>query len=95
MKKTLTMCLAAAVFVGCGMGAVKDNNVDTAENMEGKAVVYQMFTRLFGNQNTTNKPWGTIEENGVGKFDDIDATALKAIKNLGATHVWYTGIMHH
>ena len=30
---------------------------------EKKAVVYQVFTRLFGNKNTTNKPWGTIEEN--------------------------------
>jgi len=29
-----------------------------------KAVVYQVFTRLFGNKNTTNKPWGTIEEMG-------------------------------
>ena len=27
-----------------------------------KEVVYQVFTRLFGNTNTTNKPWGTIEE---------------------------------
>ncbi|MBC7495088.1 MAG: alpha-amylase, partial [Flavobacterium sp.] len=37
---------------------------------EKKQVVYQVFTRLFGNKNTTNKPWGTIEENGVGKFND-------------------------
>ena len=34
--------------------------------MKKKEVVYQVFTRLFGNTNTTNKPWGTIEENGVG-----------------------------
>jgi hypothetical protein len=25
----------------------------------------------FGNKNTTNKPEGTIEENGVGKFNDF------------------------
>ena len=30
-----------------------------------KEVVYQVFTRLFGNTNPTNKPWGTIEENGL------------------------------
>jgi glycosidase len=60
-----------------------------------KKVVYQIFTRLFGNKNTTNKPWGTIEENGVGKFNDITNIALQEIKKLGVTHVWYTGVPHH
>jgi len=60
-----------------------------------KPVVYQVFTRLFGNTNTTNKPWGTIEENGVGKFNDITDKALQEIKDLGVTHVWYTGVPHH
>ena len=60
-----------------------------------KIVVYQVFTRLFGNKNTTNKPWGTIEENGVGKFKDFTTKALKEIKELGVTHIWYTGIPHH
>jgi len=62
---------------------------------EKKIVVYQVFTRLFGNQNTTNKPWGTLEENGVGKFNDFTDKALKEIKDLGVTHVWYTGVPHH
>ncbi len=66
-----------------------------ATEKERKAVVYQVFTRLFGNTNTTNKPWGTIEENGVGKFADFSAKALKAIKDLGVTHIWYTGVPHH
>ncbi|MFV0594914.1 alpha-amylase family protein, partial [Shewanella sp.] len=60
-----------------------------------KPVVYQIFTRLYGNKNATNKPWGTISENGVGKFNNIDDTALKSIKDLGVTHVWYTGVPHH
>ncbi|MEJ1223224.1 alpha-amylase family glycosyl hydrolase [Sediminicola sp. 1XM1-17] len=60
-----------------------------------KEVVYQVFTRLFGNTNTTNKPWGTIQENGVGKFADFTDQALKGIKNLGVTYIWYTGIPHH
>ena len=63
--------------------------------MTGKPVVYQVFTRLFGNKKTTNKPWGTIEENGVGKFSDFDDKALRAIRELGVTHVWYTGVPHH
>jgi glycosidase len=62
---------------------------------KNKIVVYQVFTRLFGNKNTTNKPWGTIEENGVGKFKDFTSKALKEIKDLGVTHIWYTGIPHH
>ncbi len=60
-----------------------------------KKVVYHVFTRLFGNTNTTNKPWGTISENGVGKFSDFTAKALKEIKSLGVTHIWYTGVLHH
>ncbi|WP_136480286.1 alpha-amylase family glycosyl hydrolase [Cognatitamlana onchidii] len=60
-----------------------------------KYVVYQVFTRLFGNTNTTNKPWGTIEENGVGKFNDFTDKALQEIKELGVTHIWYTGVPHH
>nr|WP_240473435.1 alpha-amylase family protein [Ferrimonas senticii] len=54
-----------------------------------------MFTRLFGNTNQTNKPWGTLEENGVGKFADINDAALVGIKELGVSHVWYTGVLHH
>ncbi|WP_340680452.1 alpha-amylase family glycosyl hydrolase [Paraglaciecola sp.] len=62
---------------------------------QGKAVVYQVFTRLFGNKNQTNKPWGTITENGVGKFSDFTDVALEGIKQLGTTHIWYTGVPHH
>ncbi len=66
-----------------------------SSDRSGKPVIYQVFTRLFGNQNTTNKPWGTKEENGVGKFADFDDTALRAIKNYGVSHIWYTGVPHH
>ncbi len=65
------------------------------QNQKHKIVVYQVFTRLFGNTNTTNKPWGTIEENGVGKFNDFSDEALQAIKDLGISHIWYTGVLHH
>ncbi|MBW3530132.1 alpha-amylase family protein [Shewanella sp. NKUCC06_TVS] len=66
-----------------------------SEVMTFKPVVYQIFTRLYGNKNPTNKPWGTIADNGVGKFNDIDDIALNSIKDLGVTHVWYTGVPHH
>ncbi len=60
-----------------------------------KFVVYHVFTRLFGNKFTNNKPWGTKEENGVGKFDDFTDKALEEIRKLGVTHIWYTGVLHH
>ncbi|GJH40838.1 O-glycosyl hydrolase family 13 [Capnocytophaga sp. HP1101] len=62
---------------------------------DNKIVVYQVLTRLFGNTNTTNKPWGTIEENGVGKFSDFTEEVLWQIKKLGITHIWFTGVLHH
>jgi glycosidase len=62
---------------------------------EKKIVVYHVFTRLFGNKNTTNKPWGTLEENGVGKFNDFTDKALNEIKDLGVNYIWYTGVPHH
>lgn len=65
------------------------------QELKKKEVVYQVFTRLFGNTNTTNKPWGTLEENGVGKFNDFTDKALQEIKDLGVTHIWYTGVPHH
>lgn len=69
--------------------------ISQEKELKKKHVVYQVFTRLFGNTNTTNKPWGTIEENGVGKFNDFTEKALKEIKDLGVTHIWYTGVPHH
>ena len=69
--------------------------INPREDAPGKAVIYQVFTRLFGNTNDTNKPWGTIEENGVGKFNDFTDEALKGIRELGVTHIWYTGVPHH
>jgi glycosidase len=73
---------------------IESNSLNESKKMH-KEVVYQVFTRLFGNTNTTNKPWGTIEENGVGKFNDFTDKALKEIKDLGVTYIWYTGVPHH
>ncbi|QXV65051.1 cyclomaltodextrinase C-terminal domain-containing protein [Mucilaginibacter sp. 21P] len=60
-----------------------------------KLIIYQLLPRLFGNQNTTNKFYGSVEENGVGKLKDITTKALSEIKAMGFTHVWYTGVLEH
>ncbi|MEN8137664.1 MAG: alpha-amylase family protein [Bacteroidota bacterium] len=91
----LTGIIAIAVLSSCANVEDKKQVEVKESQSNGKAVVYQVFTRLFGNKNTTNKPWGTVEENGVGKFNDFTDTALEGIKELGTTHIWYTGVPHH
>ena len=80
------------ILIGCSVEKTSKKKILKSNK---KIVVYQVFTRLFGNVNTTNKPWGTIEENGVGKFNDFTDKALTEIKDLGITHIWYTGVPHH
>lgn len=55
--------------------------------------IYQMLPRLFGNTNETRKTNGTLAENGVGKFNDIDEAALRSLRELGFTHLWLTGVL--
>lgn len=61
----------------------------------GKTVIYQVFTRLFGNDNPHPVKGGTIEQNGSGKLTDFTPKALAQIRRMGATHVWYTGVIAH
>jgi len=60
-----------------------------------KLIIYQLLPRLFGNKTSLNKTYGSIEENGVGKLNDITDQALLEIKKMGFTHVWYTGVIEH
>lgn len=57
---------------------------------ENKMIIYQVFTRLFGNNNNHCIYNGDISQNGCGKMADFTAKALGEIKKLGATHIWYT-----
>jgi len=45
----------------------------------GKMIVYQILPRLWGK----------------GKFSDIDGNSLSYFKDLGVTHVWFTGLLRH
>ncbi|MCM1520345.1 MAG: alpha-amylase family glycosyl hydrolase [Lachnoclostridium sp.] len=63
--------------------------------MDTKPVIYQVFTRLFTNDNPTCIPSGTLAQNGSGKFNKITTEVLESIKQLGITHIWYTGIIEH
>jgi len=97
MKKIVCILILFVAFGSCTNKKVDAPSFqqESISQKEHKKVIYQVFTRLYGNENTTNKPWATIEENGVGKFNDFTGKALQAIKNLGITHIWFTGVLHH
>ena len=63
--------------------------------MMEKVLIYQVFTRLYGNRNQTRKENGTLAENGCGKMNDITPKVLKELAQTGYSHVWYTGIIRH
>ena len=60
-----------------------------------KPIIYQLLPRTFANYNETRKSNGTLQENGCGTLNAITPKALRAIRDLGATHVWYTGVIRH
>ena len=61
--------------------------------MNKKPIIYQLLPRLFANKNSNCVPNGTYAQNGAGKMNDITLHVLKSIKDLGVTHIWYTGII--
>ena len=61
----------------------------------GRPVIYQIFTRLFTNNTPDPVPDGDLARNGAGKMNDITPAVLRSIKELGITHVWYTGVVEH
>ncbi len=60
-----------------------------------KPIIYQLFPRLFTNSCDHCVPDGTIKQNGSGKMNDITLPVLKKLKDLGVTHVWFTGVIRH
>jgi glycosidase len=93
MSPAKRLILLSALWLGLASASPQAAQAPVGEAR--KVVVYQVFTRLFGNQQTANIPWGTKERNGVGKFADFDDKALEGIKQLGVSHIWYTGVPHH
>lgn len=65
------------------------------QNENEKMVIYQVFPRLFGNLQASSIKYGSIQENGVGKLSAFSEKALSRIKELGTTHIWYTGVIEH
>ena len=55
--------------------------------------IYQLLVRTFGNTNETRTPNGTLEQNGTGRFEDLNPAAARALADMGMTHVWFTGAL--
>ena len=60
-----------------------------------KSIIYQIFPRYWGDRAGKQKKGGTLDENGCGKFSNIDRESLDYFKSLGITHLWLTGIVRH
>ena len=60
-----------------------------------KPIIYQVLPRLWGNCNTANIKNGTLDQNGTGRFSDIDSASLDYFRWLGCSHIWYTGVIRH
>ena len=88
--------LAAALalaFAACGEDhQTKEFDQPPADEAGQRVVIYQLVVRLFSNVKNANQWDGDLVTNGVGKFEHIDETALDALKELGATHIWLTGV---
>ena len=57
--------------------------------------IYQLFVRTFGNKNKDIVFDGDRAQNRCGTFADINDKALDALKTLGITHIWLTGVIRH
>jgi len=96
----LIALIAAVAWISCGNRSKKSaqtttDSLNSTDSSSNKINIYQIMVRLFGNKNTTNKFYGSRDENGVGKFSDINDRALEELKKMSITHVWYTGVIEH
>lgn len=69
--------------------------IDTALGSHERLIIYQFFPRILTNNNPSPKAWGTLEENGCGKFNHLTGKVLRGIKELGVNTLWLTGVIEH
>ena len=60
-----------------------------------KTIIYQLLPRLFTNSCDHCVVNGSKRQNGCGKMNDITTAVLNKIRDMGITHVWYTGVIRH
>ena len=102
MKSILFTLILTGLWLLTGCDKTEKTMLDSSdENLlketveDHKLTIYQVFTRLLTNAKEANREYGTVEENGVGKFNGIDEKLLSEIKGMGFSHIWYTGVLEH
>lgn len=60
-----------------------------------KVIIYQLLPRLLHKALPTEAPGDDINQNGCGKLNGVSMHVLRSISALGATHVWFTGLIEH
>ena len=65
------------------------------KNSTAKPFIYAVLPRLWGNDSTTRIPGGSLSENGAGRLSRFTPEALAYVRSLGASHVWYIGLLEH
>ena len=85
----------AQACIGLLAGLTQACSVYTQPVETQKPVIYQVFTRLFANDTNVNQHNGDRATNGCGTMADFTPKALGEIRALGATHIWYTGVIEH
>lgn len=97
----VAIAVAVAILVACVGQKMLPEPLDPHAAWDGqyppenKLVLYQILVRTFANTREANVRYGTRQENGVGTFNAITEVALRELKELGVTHVWYTGVIRH
>ena len=76
-----------------GSSGVTFRRAGRTDPQSPKVRIYQMLPRLFGNTNETRQLNGSVTDNGVGKFSDLDDNALSQLQAMGFTHIWVTGVL--
>lgn len=65
------------------------------EQLKEKLIIYQTFPRILTNDNPNCVPWGTLQQNGSGKLNEITLRLLRSLRDLGINCMWYTGVIEH
>ena len=95
MKNTKLKNMIVQACIGLFVGLTQACSFNSEPVEMQKPVIYQVFTRLFGNDTNANERDGDRAVNGCGTMADFTPKALAEIKKLGVTHIWYTGIIEH
>ena len=61
----------------------------------GKTMIYSYMPRLFRGVAAPLVAGGSYEQNGSGKFADMDEKALQQLRSMGFTHIWPIGVIRH